>query len=114
MSNVAPARLRATHPSIQNHVINYRTADKTERRRLRTEVLEACRDPVEDILRTMVPEARLEEGLQVGLVGVLVAIGNYDADKGPFDEFAEAYALQEIRTWLDKVMRIQGACREQS
>ena len=81
----------------------------TERKRIRAAVVEAYRPQVAALVRKLVPTHHGEEGLQVGLIGVLVALEKYDAprctkvggDRGAaFWNFARTYVRDEIRTWL--------------
>ena len=80
----------------------YRHAvDKSERRRLRTEVLEAYRGHVRSYVRKQLSVQHWEEAEQVGLIGLWYALEKYHADE-PFWPFAEGYVNAELTKWTER------------
>jgi DNA-directed RNA polymerase specialized sigma24 family protein len=87
----------------------YRTAtDTAARRRIQAEVVDAHRDAVARIVRTLVASPLYrEDAEQAGLIGVLVALEKYQPglmgeDRGgAFRHFMFTYVRHEIQQWLN-------------
>lgn len=91
------------------------TTDRNERRRIQAEVLAANREHVVWFVRKTVAPQHRAEAVQVGLLGVLIALEKYDRegafakrgetpreDRGAaFWFFASKYVHKEIQKWMD-------------
>lgn len=81
------------------------TTDRTERRRLRACVVADYRSRVTSIVRSVLPREHWDEGLQVGLLGLLVALEKFDPSAGrDFWYCASTAVRDEIRAWRDRAL----------
>lgn len=94
-------------PSVINPEQLYQsTSCPVERRRIQEEVIESCRGRVSALVRRMVSQREhWREAEQVGAVGVIVALGRYDANRNDsFWGFAHLIVRDEIEMWMGRAI----------
>jgi hypothetical protein len=76
----------------------YRTADKSTKRQIQSEVVTACSPLIDRLVHDLVPARRRCVGRQVAALGCLVALEKFSGDVS-FARLARRHARAEIARW---------------
>ncbi len=89
---------------MRNPIESYRnTSDPRDRRLIQSAAVLQCRPYVSRLVRRTFAPRRQMEAEQVGVIGVLVALENFDPRRGPsFRALVHRHVRQELDRWTGR------------